>query len=272
MAGNDSYTVSLLHMNGADASVVFTDGAFGGTHTWTTYGNAQIDTAQSKFGGASGLFDGAGDYIDTPDSTDWTMGSGDFTVDAWIKIFSLWVQQALIGQCNSEGVGNSVSFQLLVGSDNKPWGRVFYGGMSYVTALKNDALSANTWYHIALVRYGANLTIYVNGVPGGTVGNIGTQTLNDSATKLAVGRVGEYAGNYFNGWIDELRISKGIARWTADFSSSLPTGEYGLEGQPTIKRFGGVPFVTPNRGVWHRPPKLVTPTMREILKYNIGVW
>ncbi len=58
-------------MNGADGSTTFTDSATGGSHTWTAYGNAQIDTAQNKFGGASGLFDGSGDYIDTPDSPDW---------------------------------------------------------------------------------------------------------------------------------------------------------------------------------------------------------
>jgi len=270
MAGNDSYTVSLLHMNGVDASVVFTDGAFGGTHTWTTYGNAQIDTAQSKFGGASGLFNGAGDYIDTPDSTDWTMGNGDFTVDSWFRPASIVGSMVLIGQCDSAGSGTSTSFYIRQ-ITNTITGRVYYGNTGIV-ASSATVLEINTWNHVALVRNGANLTIYLNGVAGGTIGNIGTETINDSANKLAVGRIGEVDVYYFNGWIDELRISKGIARWTADFSSSLPTGEYGVECQPTIKRFGGVPFVTPNRGVWHRPPKLVTPTMREILKYNIGVW
>jgi len=58
-------------------------------HTVTAYGNAQIDTAQSKFGGASGLFDGAGDYLSTPDSEDWNFGSGDFTIDFWVRFNSL---------------------------------------------------------------------------------------------------------------------------------------------------------------------------------------
>ena len=268
MAGNDSYTVSLLHMNGADASVVFTDEALGGTHTWTTYGNAQIDTAQSKFGEASGLFDGAGDYIDTPDSTDWTMGNGDFTVDSWFRPASLTSNVCLIGQSDSAASGTTVSFYIYQ-TASTVLGKVFYGGTG-ITASSATVLEINTWNHVALVRNGANLTIYLNGVAGGTIGNIGTETINDSANKLAVGRIGENNGYYFNGWIDELRISKGIARWTANFTPE--TGEYGPEGQPTKKRFGGVPFVTPNRGVWHRPPKLVTPTMREILKYNIGVW
>lgn len=68
-----SCTKSLLHMNGVDASTTFTDTASGGTHTWTASGNAQIDTAQSKFGGASGLFDGNGDYIWSADCPDWAL-------------------------------------------------------------------------------------------------------------------------------------------------------------------------------------------------------
>jgi hypothetical protein len=86
-AGSDGYTVVLLHMNGSDASTTFTDNAFGGLgHTWTANGNAQIDTAQSKFGGASGLFDGNGDYISTPDSDDFFFSAGDFTFDTWVRL------------------------------------------------------------------------------------------------------------------------------------------------------------------------------------------
>jgi len=229
MAGNDSYTVSLLHMNGADASVVFTDGAFGGTHTWTTYGNAQIDTAQSKFGEASGLFDGAGDYIDTPDSTDWTMGNGNFTVDSWFRPASLTANVCLICQCDSFGNATSHSFYIFR-TASTVLGKVYYGDTG-ITASSATVLEINTWNHVALVRNGANLTIYLNGVAGGTIGNIGTETINDSANKLTVGRIGEYDGYYFNGWIDELRISKGIARWTANFTPE--TGEYGPD-YPTV--------------------------------------
>lgn len=74
--------VALLHMNGSDASTTFTDQR---GHTFTAAGNAQIDTAQSKFGGASGLFDASGDYISTPDSDEWSFGSGDFTIECWYR-------------------------------------------------------------------------------------------------------------------------------------------------------------------------------------------
>jgi hypothetical protein len=68
-AGNDSFTKILLHMDGANTSTTFTDSNSGGSaHTWTAAGNAQISTATYKLGGASGLFDGTGDFITTPDS------------------------------------------------------------------------------------------------------------------------------------------------------------------------------------------------------------
>src|SRR3990167_5787652 len=75
-------TKLLLHMDGADASTTFTDEV---GHVFTPAGNAQIDTAQSKFGGASGLFDGTGDYITTPNSADFDPGTGSFTAEMWIR-------------------------------------------------------------------------------------------------------------------------------------------------------------------------------------------
>jgi len=78
MAVDDSYTKLLLHMDGADGSTTFTDEA---GHTVTANGNAQIDTAQNVFGGASGLFDGSSGYLTVPDSEDWNFGTGDFTFD-----------------------------------------------------------------------------------------------------------------------------------------------------------------------------------------------
>ena len=73
MAVDDGYTVALLHMDGADTSTTFTDES---GKTWTANGNAQIDTAQSVFGGASGLFDGTGDYLSASDHADWQLDGG----------------------------------------------------------------------------------------------------------------------------------------------------------------------------------------------------
>lgn len=91
---NGLHTVSLLHFDEADGSTYTKDSAAnwsmdGATQfydesgkVWTASGNAQLDTAQYKWT-ASGLFDGDGDYISTPDHDDFAFGSGDFTIDLW---------------------------------------------------------------------------------------------------------------------------------------------------------------------------------------------
>src|SRR3990167_9908671 len=82
MAVDDSNTIALLHFDGADAATTFTDE---NGRTWTGAADAQLDTAQKKFGTASLLLDGTGDYIDTPDHADFAFGSGNFTIEMFIK-------------------------------------------------------------------------------------------------------------------------------------------------------------------------------------------
>jgi hypothetical protein len=218
-AGGDPYTKALLHMNGADASTTFTDEK---GKTWTRYGNAQIDTSQKKFGTAASLFDGTGDWIDTPSSEDFNVGSGDFTIDFWFRLGALGVDQFLFGQCDSGMTDSSLSMRFRILSDNTPYLYVYQGTNLYVTSVAT-ALTTGLFYHAALVRYGNTITYYLDGVAKATA-NVAGVTINSSPYKFALGRPGEFAGGYFTGWIDEFRFSKGIARWTANFTP--PASEY----------------------------------------------
>src|SRR5690606_36671645 len=84
-SGVDMYTVSMLHMDGVDGATTFIDET---GKAWTTHGNAQIDTEQYQFNGASALFDGTGDYIRTPSHGNFNFGNGNFTIDAWVRLNS----------------------------------------------------------------------------------------------------------------------------------------------------------------------------------------
>ncbi|MCV0387408.1 MAG: LamG domain-containing protein [Nitrobacter sp.] len=215
-AGNDAFTKVLLHMDGADASTTFTDSNYGGSaKTWTANGNAQIDTAQSKFGGASGLFDGTGDYVDAPDHADFTLGSGDFTIDCWFnRAGGDATYRALCGQVDS-GVTAWASFLRLTDT-NVMQGSIMISG-SAKTIAGTTAFTATGWHHVALVRTSGTLKLFLDGTQeGGDLAAVGT--VGDSAAKLTLGRLGEFNGQYWNGWIDEFRISVGIARWTANFT------------------------------------------------------
>ena len=213
------YTKSLLHFNGANNSPTFTDET---GKVWTRNGNAKISMAQSKFGGASGLFDGTGDYIRTPAQADFSFGTGDFTIDFWarIAIGGGTTHVCSIGQYYTNSGG-------LINIGLSPWmivGRIAVAGSGLNFGFGNFASIQNTWAHVAVVRSNGSLRGYLNGVAYGTPA---TSTHNISITTAT--DIGAYAVGgsvyYFNGNIDEFRISN-TARWTANFTP--PTSEYSI--------------------------------------------
>lgn len=221
MPVDDGYTITLLHMNGADASTTFTDES---GKTWTAAGNAQIDTAQSKFGGASALFDGTGDKITTGDSADFDIGSGSFTVDFWYRPNAVGAARLLTGQSNSTPTVSTISFYVQHNADNTILG-VICTGSTQKQVTTTGTVSSGTWYHIAFVRNGNSMAIALDGTFGSSLDVTGV-TANNSTNSAAIGGCGEMTTSLTNGWIDEYRFSKGVARWTANFTP--PTSEYGL--------------------------------------------
>ncbi len=226
--GNDANTVSLLHMDGTDASTTFTDDAIGGTHTWTAAGTAQIDTAQKKFGTGSGLFSVGGNWISTPYSSDFDFGSGNFTIDFPIYFTDKTLQQYFFGNTGADSGyyvykrsntnGNKIGISAYTGT----------GGATTVIASEmtsNWSVNDGEWHHLAFVRNGSNFAIYIDGV---------SQALSDDTfdndwsgitdAAFIVGNVNTNPGIGVNAQIDEFRVSKGIARWTSNFTP--PTSAY----------------------------------------------
>jgi hypothetical protein len=224
---SDQYTGLLCHFNGADAATT-TDDCSGGDESLNnkiiTYVNAVTDTAQSKFANSSILFDGTGDYLTIPDSADWYFSTGDFTIDFWVRF------NALPGSGLNEiifyhyqNATNNWLFYTNNISGTYKWTFLHYpNNASYDIEISKNSpgLVVNTWYHIALVRNGNNWLIFQDGTQCGTT-DINANDVHDFTGNLIVGGT---ASNYFNGWLDELRISKGIARWTTNFTP--PTEEY----------------------------------------------
>jgi len=250
----DASTVSVLHMNGTDASTIFIDET---GRSWTAMGNGQIDSAQSVFGGASALFDGSGDYLSTPNHTDFDFGSGNFTVDFWIKFNSLAGTQQLISKRANPtlygpfSIAIDSSYVYFVSSSNgAAWGE--YIQWSYGT----NIVTGN-WYHFAFVRNGSDWGFYLNGVSRAftTV----SQTVMTNTTNVTIG--GLLDGSFsFNGWIDELRVSKGVARWTANFTP--PASEYAFATPTPTATFTPTltPTLTPTNTPTFTPTATFTPT------------
>ena len=170
--------------------------------------------------GGSGYFDGTGDYLSVPDDVAFTMGAGDFALEAWVYVTATSGSQVIFGTSNSAGSAGSMSFVLQAqNSSGFPAVVVGYAGALY-SATSSEALTKNQWNHIAGVRNGATVSIYVNGVSRGTL-NMGTLAITDSTDIVGIGRNGNFNGEYLTGYIASARIVKGSAVYTADFT--LPT-------------------------------------------------
>ena len=204
----------LLHMDGADASTTFTDQI---GHTFTARGNAQIDTSDSQFGGASALFDGTGDWIDTPDSADFTIGSGDMTAEFCLKANTSTITRYLCGQADASLTGTSISFYMYLTGTGFPGVTVYTGSTAKTVqgagSIENDGL----WHRLAAVISSGTLYLYLDGVSIGTPIAIGG-AVNDSSEIFSIGAAGAYGTGRCIGWIDEFRLTIGTARYTGNYT------------------------------------------------------
>lgn len=216
MPGNDSFTKVLLHFDGTNGGTTITDSNAGGAaKTWTA-NSSTTSTTQAKFGTAS-LATGAGvGWADTPDSADFSLGAGDFTIDCWFWVAGgSGVQRHLFGQSNS--ALTQFSYLAVITSANVMIFEISSDGTSGVAVTGTTAFTATGWNHFAAVRTSGVLKMFLNGTQEG--GNVAfSSSAFDSANKFAVGRIGEYPSNEWNGFIDEFRISVGTARWTTNFT------------------------------------------------------
>jgi hypothetical protein len=229
--GNDEYTVFLAHMEGVDNAQVFTDSGAGANcpHTITASGNVKTENTQKRFGVTSGYFDGTGDHLTVVDSTDFDWGTGNFTLDWWMYTTNKDTTAAILGQYSAGSVARGM-FELYACNANgvaKVQMNLFYNSWSDGSLVDPDEHALNTWIHWAIVRDSAtSLKLYKDGVEKHDLTINSGQTINNlAAIPLYIGTQSDGSSLPFTGYIDELRISKGIARWTANFTP--PTAAYG---------------------------------------------
>jgi len=173
----------------------------------TVFGNTQLDTAIKKFGTASLQLDGTGDYVTYASQPDFGFGTDDFTVEGWFYRSVGSVQVTLF------------DFRTIA-TQNAPWLFITSGGTLayYVNGATRTSgaggVTPGSWHHVAVSRQGTNTRLFVN---GNQVGSTWTDTTNYINSPLTIGA--RYTGllEFFNGYIDEVRISKGVARYTANF-------------------------------------------------------
>lgn len=213
MGGINENCVICLHCNGADEATAFPD-ASPLALTYTAHGNAQVDTAVKKWGSGSALFDGVGDYIDTPYNAAFDMGTGDFTFDFQV----INPNGGAVFAARTTGTANNY---MLYGLQSGQM-TLQVNGSDYVLTFTANPADAS-WHHIKVCRASGVVKGYCDG-----------ESTNSQAVAGAVNStgvaftIGGYAGSGgFSGQIDEFRALKGEADSTGDFTS--PIAEYNPE-------------------------------------------
>jgi len=208
----DNYTKLLIHSDTTNTSTTFTDSSRLNTHTITATGNVQHKTAQQQFGATSMYFDGTGDYLSLADHSDWTLGTT-FTIDMWLRMDSsptntgqqtIWAQQVsgtdrFVWWIN----GTTQQVQLKINDNDQ------FGGI-------NVGLSFDTWHHVALVFDGTNARFFTDGVQKSSSTIVVSGGVPDISAGVNIGY--QVSSGPFQGYLDEIRVSKGIARWTSNFT------------------------------------------------------
>lgn len=195
-----SNVVSLHNFPGADGSVVFPDEK---GKSWTVSG-PQIDTS---LGYNAGLFDGSNDHLLSATHADWAMGTGDFTVEAWVRPTSVSGDRNVFGV----NVSGGMSFGLT-------GGKVFCGptGVSY-GPIGATTLSINTLYHVAACKASGTMRVFVNGAVDASAAD--SRNYAQAAVMIGANKIppAETVG-FLAGWIKAMRLTKGVARYTSGFT------------------------------------------------------
>lgn len=201
-------TSLLLHMNGVNGSTTFVNSSINPLIV-TPYGNTQISTAKQKFGNGSAIFERGEDVLEITDLEFFDFRRENFTIECWIYITDFG--GTIVAQW---GGTNSVFFY---GDVNQ--GLVIYLNNQYLANASGGTLMPEQWHHVCLLRDGNKIKSFIDGQQ---VGN--GHTFNSSLTSaLYVGQTPVRIGGdlnvntKFQGYIDELRITNGVARYAGNF-------------------------------------------------------
>jgi len=183
-----------------------------------TVGDAQVSTTQAQWPTTSMKFDGTGDYLTAPSNSAFAFGTGDFTIECWVYL-NASKDQAIIDTRNT---GPSTSgIAIAINSSNFPY--VYVNGTTLFTS--STALSNTTWTYLAIVKSSNVITLYINGVKPST--GSGTSTTNLTDTSLTIAGIidaRDTTTTYkLNGYIQDLRITKGVARTITTPTAAFPT-------------------------------------------------
>lgn len=264
--GADPNTLLLLHMSGTSGSTgPFIDSSFDYNTISSFYAVSvpavQITSDQSKFGGTSAIFNGSNylQIVDVNEIANFDLGTSDFTIEAFVRL-------NVMPSSDSWPAGYANTMMLFTkGSTSAADGYGFVIGQTQLifevadTVIINGThgMSINTWYHIAVCRNGTSVKLFVDG------SEIASQTVSPISNLIGGASVWigteTNQGAYFNGYLDELRVSN-VARYTSSFS--VPTQQFSPDGTFPVNKTGKLAYnnyylyvcTDGTNGIWKRSP------------------
>jgi hypothetical protein len=193
-----------------------------GKNNITTYGTAAISSTQSKFGGSSISFNGSTDYLQVSINPNNLLDNADFTFEFWIYPTNGSSTSHILGWENDtssntwgglrfgfNSSGGSLYPFVLMATASTGW------ALNYTTP---TSLNLNQWNHVALVRSGSNIYIFLNGTQNGTTQSF-SGTVYQNSTNYYIGAINSSGmTSFFSGYIDDFRFTRSYARYTANFT------------------------------------------------------
>lgn len=205
--------ISLLHFNGIDGSTTFTDEVSG--VTWSATSGAEIDTSQSKFGGASGLFpagvnSGYG-RIDSNTDAGFALGSGDWTIEGFLFLnYSKSGARIILDQ---RPLANGLYPTIYVVDSKLVY---FVDGRDRITSAVSAISTSGVQQHWAICKASGTTRMFIGGAQSGSDYTDGN-TYGGNKFRYGNTSSANNFDNILDGWLDECRITKGVARYTANF-------------------------------------------------------
>ena len=203
-------TNTELLINGTDAGIIDKSQS---SRSVTLYSGAKSSTTQSKYLSSSIAFNGTSDWLRVYSNETLEFSNKDFTIEGWMYCTDSSVTNYVLDARTSSTTGVSgiwlMSTRVI---------RIYNGGLYDSAAISASDLD-DQWLHFAVVRNGSTLQWYINGTASGSAHSVNNNSFfNQQGEHWAIGRNNFSASGYFNGYMSDLRFTKGLARYTSNFT------------------------------------------------------
>jgi hypothetical protein len=179
-------------------------------HIIKVSGDTKTMVAVNKYGNSSMYFDGSGDYLTLDGSADFAFGSGDWTIEMWVYKTANGLAGGLMGTSNDASLTNQFAWYINSGTPTLYF--TYSGGsVGYTTSVPTAQ-----WVHLAVCKSGTYIRQFINGIVDGNVATNDNTSFTVDPNRVIIGAI-DNGSNPFAGYIDDVRITKGVARYVGNF-------------------------------------------------------